>query len=235
MLDGLVVYATVVLAGSKGLRKFGVRIKFKIAAAFSLALFAILSFFVAFALTYAVPSASMVKGRSIPVIPLVLGLIQLALAVACLRSPEGPAGHMDTTPKSYAPWIWYCVACSLWFASYYSFMLSIYSPNVYKASVPVPEQGMPPYLIGAVLSASALYAAARSSRDSAKRTLFVWIGYFAAFYCMFEGVTISLLLIYETGGHHHTVYPLLASLVILGDLPYALLTYSLIRIFGKRG
>ncbi len=64
------------------------------------------------------------------------------------------------------------------------------------------------------------------------REMFAWTVYLTTLCCMFITAEFSLVLVYAMPGHN-TVYPFLAGLMALAQVPYSVLMIGLVGLYRK--
>jgi hypothetical protein len=127
----------------------------------------------------------------------------------------------------------YAAALLMIVISKYGFLLSIYSPSVFKSDIQIPHIGVGIFVTGYVFTAITLYFFSRVSYAKSPNVTFQ-LSYVAIVYCFYQVTLYALTLIFGLIVKYNVSYPFLASIVVLGYLPIVSVLFFIYALKTKQ-
>ena len=219
----LVIFFIIFWIGSKILVKFGFKTKPIFLVSITLAIIGSIILIIAYML-YALLSHSYVRGIGMSLIPALIGLVTLLCAAFLITRKQDTIIVRPITNLPFYSWALFAVATLIIGISKYGFLLSIYSPVVFKSNVQIPHIGVGIFVIGYIFAALILYAFSRLSYIKSPMLTF-WISYIVIIYCFYQVTLYTLLLTYALIEKYNVSYPFLSSIMVFGYLPLVLILF----------
>ena len=200
--------------GSKVFAKFNLRIKPPKSASIILILSGLIFLTIA-GMIYTLQSRPYVQGSGLPLLPALVGVAALSCAAFFIFKKTQPVIEDSITKIPWTSGVLYAVTWLLMVISKYVFLLSIYSPSIFKSDVQIPHIGTGIFIIGYCFAALALYGFSRTVHMK-----LLWLFYFTIVYSLYQVAVYTLLLYYGLIVQYNVSYPFLASIMVLGYVPF---------------
>jgi hypothetical protein len=214
-ISDFIILLIIFAIGARIFKKFNLNISPPKSASIILFLTGIIYLIVA-SLIYKLPPHTYVQSDSLPLIPVLVGVSSLSCAVFFFFKRNLPLIENPITKISISAWILLAMWSLFTAIAKYAFLLSIYSPNIYGSNVQIPLTGVVIFIICCVCAAIVLYGFSIMIHQE-----LLWLFYFTIIFSCYQVTVFSLLIAY--GFQQFNVsYPFLASIMVLGYVPFIL-------------
>ena len=224
--DALILFI-IFFIGSKIFAKFDLRITPPKSAAIIFILTGVIFLIIA-GMIYTLSSRTYVQDSGLPLIPALVGSGALSCAAFFIFKRHPLEVEYSITKISWAAWVLYAVTWLLMGISKYAFLLSIYSPSIFKSDIQIPHVGIGIFIIGYFFAALSLYGFSRMVPIK----LF-WLFYFTIGYAFYQVAVYTLLLVFGLIQQYNVSYPFLASIMVVGYVPFILALFITVLKNGK--
>lgn len=170
---------------------------------------------------YGIPSSLLMKGFSIPIIPIFICIINFTLGVYSISKIKKVNPPPLKRPSAIR-WLLISIGVLILFCWFTLFSVSLYSPYLFGSDQPVPEIGVFSSLIMALILAVILYFASRMN-TATHPNLFRYIALGIAFLAVSVNSVQCLMLIYAVPVKPPTTFPFLSGLLTIAYIPFSLL------------